>query len=263
MTDDLIGFLYFAEELGLWAIDYIGSHRPTEVSTKKGPADFVTEIDRAVEQHVREAIADHFDDHTVIGEEFGAAGSTDAEYRWYVDPVDGTTNYAHGVPWSSFSLGLVDEHGPAVGVVADPARGELFSAVRGGGARLGGLPIRCADTSAVAGSVLLTEWAGHKAWPGFLPMLDTLTRAECTTRIMGSSALSVATVAAGRADAVVLGGYNTWDVVAGVLIAREAGVRTLGRDGGDLPAVPSAADHGLLAATPGIADAVLSAWQQG
>jgi fructose-1,6-bisphosphatase/inositol monophosphatase family enzyme len=261
MTDELKGLLYFAEELGLWAIDYIGSRRPAEVSTKKGPSDFVTEIDRAVEQHVREVIADHFDDHSVIGEEFGATGSTVAEYRWYVDPVDGTTNYAHGVPWSSFSLGLVDGAGPAVGVVADPARGELFSAVRGGGARLGGLPIRCSETTEVAGSVLLTEWAGHQAWPGFLPMLDTLAKAECTTRIMGSSALSVATVAAGRADAVVLGGYNTWDVAAGVLIAREAGVRTLGRDGAELPAVPGAGDHGLLAATPGIADAILAAWQ--
>lgn len=262
MTDELKGFLYFAEELGLWAIDYISSHRPAEVSVKTGPADFVTEIDRAVEEHVRAAIADHFNDHAVIGEEFGAAGAADAAYKWFVDPVDGTTNYAHGVPWSSFSLGLVDADGPAVGVVADPARGELFSAVRGGGARLDGLPIRCSETSEVAGSVLLTEWAGHQAWPGFLPMLDTLARAECTTRIMGSSALSVATVAAGRADAVVLGGYNTWDVVAGVLIARESGVRTLGRDGGELAAVPSADDHGLLAATPAIADAVFAAWRQ-
>jgi len=242
-------------------VDQIRSHTPVEVGTKAGPADFVTETDRAVEQYVRERIAEEFPDDAVVGEEFGATGPGDAGRRWFVDPVDGTTNYAHGVPWCSFSLGLVDAAGPAVGVVADPYRQEVFSAARGGGARLGGIPIRCADRADLAGGVLVTELAGHRVWDGLLPMLETLAAAECTTRILGSSALSIATVAAGRADAVVLGGYNTWDVVAGVLIAREAGATVLGRDGQELPAVPSAADDGLLAAAPGIADTVLKAWR--
>ena len=253
--------LYFAEELALWAVDYIRSHTPTDVGTKAGPADFVTETDREVEEYVRKRIAEEFPDDAVVGEEFGASGPTDAARRWFVDPVDGTTNYAHGVPWASFSLGLVDAAGPIVGVVADPYREEVFSAARDAGARLGGIPIRCADRADLAGGVLVTELAGHRVWDGLLPMIETLAAAECTTRILGSSALSIATVAAGRADAVVLGGYNTWDVVAGVLIAREAGATVLGRDGVELPAVPSAADNGLMAAAPGIANAVLNAWR--
>ena len=261
MTTEPNEFLYFAEELALWAIDHIRSHQAAGVSTKEGPADFVTETDRAVERHIREQVAEHYPDHAVMGEEYGGAGPDDAKLRWFVDPIDGTTNYAHGVPWSSFSLGLVDAEGPAVGVVADPYRGEVFSAVRGGGARLGGIPVRGSTAESLAGSVVLTEWAGHRIWDHMIPMLRTLAEAECTTRIMGSSALSIAAVAAGRGDAVVLGGYNTWDVVAGVLIAREAGLLVWGPDGRDLPIVPSTTDGGLVAAAPGIATAVWKAWR--
>jgi fructose-1,6-bisphosphatase/inositol monophosphatase family enzyme len=260
--DDLNDWLYFAEELGQWAVDYIGSHQATDISTKAGPADFVTETDRAVERHVREQVAEHYPDHAVMGEEYGAAGPEEAKLRWFVDPVDGTTNYAHGLPWSSFSLGLVDAEGPAVGVVADPYRSEIFSAVRGGGARLDGIPVRCSNATDLAGSVVLTELAGYRGWDGLHPMMATLAAAQSTTRIMGSSALSVVAAAVGRADAVVLGGYNTWDVVAAVLIAREAGARVLGADGADLALVPSSADGGLLAAAPGIAAAVHAAWRQ-
>jgi len=139
--------LYFAEELALWAVDYIRSHTPTDVGTKAGPADFVTETDREVEEYVRKRIAEEFPDDAVVGEEFGASGPSDAARRWFVDPVDGTTNYAHGVPWASFSLGLVDAAGPIVGVVADPYREEVFSAARDAGARLGGVtdPVRRAS----------------------------------------------------------------------------------------------------------------------
>lgn len=254
-------WLYFAEELGLWAIDYIRSHHATEVCTKEGPADFVTASDRAVERHVREQVERHHPDHAVIGEEYGDGGPADAPLRWFVDPIDGTTNYAHGLPWSSFSLGLVDADGPLVGVVADPYRGELFSAIRGGGARLNGAPVHCSAATTLAGSVVATEWAGHRIWDGMIPMFEALSKAECTSRIIGSSALSVATTAVGRADGCVLGGYNTWDVVAGVLIAREAGATVLGTDGGELPAVPSAADGGLLVAAPGIANELWRAWR--
>lgn len=255
-------YLFFAEEIGLWAIDHIGSHRPAETSTKSGPADFLTETDLAVEKYVSERIRQTFPDHRVVGEEFGASGPEGGPV-WYIDPVDGTTNYAHGVPWASFSLALADDQGPVAGVVADPFRRELFSAGRGRGARCDGVPIRCVQTDSLTGGVLLTELAGHRLWTGMTEMFAALSDQHCTARVMGSSALSLATMAAGRATAVVLGGYNTVDVLAGVLIAREAGAAVLSGDGTATPAVPSFSDGGLVAADPAVVEAVRLAWQKG
>jgi fructose-1,6-bisphosphatase/inositol monophosphatase family enzyme len=252
--------LFFAEELALWAMDQIGAQRPSQISTKSGPADFVTETDLSVEEYVREEIRRQFPDHRIVGEEFGSSGPDGGEAVWYVDPVDGTTNYAYGLPWSSFSAALADSRGALVGVVADPSRGEVFSAARGRGARLNGVPVRCADRETLAGAIVLTEWAGYRPWPGMPEMLAELSEQVCTTRIMGSSALSLASIAAGRASAVVLGGYSTLDVLGGVLIAHEAGARVLGSDGRNTT-LPTAGDGGLLAAAPGVADAVLRAWQ--
>jgi myo-inositol-1(or 4)-monophosphatase len=254
-------YLFFVEELGLWAIDHIGSHRPATTSVKSGPADLLTDTDLAVEEHVREQIRTRFPDHRIIGEELGDSGPQGGPV-WYVDPIDGTTNYAHGLPWASFSLAVADSQGPVAGVVADPFRREMFSACRGQGARCNGVPVRCADTQSLAGSVLLTEWAGHLPWEGMAEMLATLSEQNCTTRIMGSSALALASVAAGRATAVVLGGYNTVDILAGVLIAREAGARVLRRDGHAAAATPGSSDGGLLAACPAVAETVWRACQR-
>lgn len=250
-----------ARTLADWAVEAISAHRPNgaEVSTKENPADYVTVVDRAVELHVRDALGAAFPADRIVGEELGDTGA--GQRTWFVDPVDGTTNYVHGVPWSSFSLALADADGPLVGVVADPYRAEVFSAARGQGAWVNGVPVRCADVSTLEGGLLLTEWAAYRPWDGMLPMLAALSRLGCTTRIMGSSALTLATAAAGRASAAVLGGFNTWDVLAGVLIAREAGARVLGRDGGEAPAVPGADDGGVLVAAPGVAGAAWQAWQ--
>ncbi|HEX5145137.1 MAG TPA: inositol monophosphatase, partial [Mycobacterium sp.] len=211
IASDADQYLFFAEELGLWAIDHIGSHRPAMTSTKSGPADLLTETDLAVEEYVREQIRDRFPDHRIIGEELGATGPEGGPV-WYLDPVDGTTNYAHGLPWASFSLAVADAQGPVAGVVADPYRRELFSACRGHGARCNGVLVHCADIGSLAGAILLTEWAGHQPWEGMTEMLGALSEQNCTTRIMGSSALSLASMAAGRAAAAVLGRYNTHDV---------------------------------------------------
>src|SRR5439155_17885404 len=107
--------------------------------------------DLDVEKEVRERISARFPGHRIVGAESGVGGS--GELAWYLDPVDGTTNFAHGLPWSSFSLALADASGALAGVVADPWRGELFSASRGAGARLGGVPIRCAETDSLAGAL--------------------------------------------------------------------------------------------------------------
>ncbi|TNC28163.1 inositol monophosphatase family protein [Amycolatopsis alkalitolerans] len=246
-------YLYFAEELALWAVDRIRQRRPATVSTKSGPADFVTETDLDVEREVRARIAERYPGHRIVGEEYGTSGG--GEPTWYVDPVDGTTNFAHGLPWSSFSLAVADSAGALAGVVADPSRGEVFGASRGGGARLDGRPIRCADTRELPGALVLTEWAAWRPWPGQNELLAALAAEQCTTRVLGSSALSLASVAAGRASAVVLGGYSTLDVLAGVLLCREAGCAVLGRDGRET-VLPAAGDGGLLAAPPALAQSI-------
>jgi len=199
---------------------------PLEVETKDHPADLVTPVDRRIEAHVRWVLAEQFPGHGVRGEESGGPAGTGARPLWLVDPVDGTVNFAHGLGWSSFALALLDVDGtPLVGVVADPWRGETFSAVRGGGARCNGAPVHAGDTRSLAGQLVLTELSAHLPWPGMAELVLALAALHCTTRIMGSSALSLAQVAAGRAAGAVLGSDEPLDTAAGRLIAVEAGAR--------------------------------------
>jgi myo-inositol-1(or 4)-monophosphatase len=204
---------------------------------------------------VRDHLAAAFPDHQVVGEEYG--GQADAGPTWYCDPVDGTTNLASGLPWTSFSLSLAVGHEPLVGVVADPWRGEILHASRGGGAWrrtvAGGAdePVHAADTERLAGAVVMSEWAAHVPFPGQLQLLAALGERHCTMRVMGSGTLSVASVAAGRAAGAVIGDFHAEDHLAALLIGREAGavVRSLGPDDGLWPAPGP-----FVLATPGVAD---------
>ena len=245
--------LYVAEILALWALDRM-DQRPTAVEVKTGPADYVTDTDRDIETYVRERLAEFFPDHAVLGEEFGGEAAPSAP-TWFVDPVDGTTNYTHDLPWHSFSLALHDASGPLVAVVADAGRGEILSAARGLGARRDGVPITASTTTDLAGTVVLTELASHTPWPGQLAFLGHMAKREATVRVMGSSALALATVATGRAAAAVLGGaYQTWDVAAGALIAQEAGARMFGHDGAEASRSDGPPAAGMLVAAPGVAE---------
>lgn len=261
---DLDECLHFAEEIASWAIDRIGSHRPSaaEVTTKDGPGDYVTATDRAVEQHVRGLLHARFPDHQVIGEEFGAGGGDPGDLVWYVDPVDGTTNYVHGLPLSAFSLALADENGTAVGVVADPYRGEIFSAARGRGARLNDRPIEPTDRTSLSGALVLTEWSASRPWDGLVETQKALAEHSCAVRIVGSTALSLAYTAAGRATATLLNRFSPWDVLAGVLLAREAGLSVVSQEEGGraIPADEPLPDAGLLVAMPGVTDALRAIW---
>ena len=250
--------LYTAEILALWALDRM-HRRPAAVEVKTGPADYVTDTDREIETYVRERLAESFPEHAVLGEEFGGEAAYDAAApsvpTWFVDPVDGTTNYAHDLPWHSFSLALHDASGPLVAVVADAGRGEILSAARGLGARRDGVPITASTGTDLAGTVVLTELASHAPWPGQLAFLGHMAKREATVRVMGSSALALATVATGRAAAAVLGGaYQTWDVAAGALIAREAGARVFGHDGAEAARSDGPPAAGMLIAAPGVAE---------
>ena len=220
-------------------------------SLKDGVADWVTSTDLAVERLVRAVLGQRFPDDAIVGEELENAPFAAGHPVWYVDPVDGTTNFANGLRWCSFSLALADGAGMAVGMVADVWHAEIFSAARGQGARchygagpaLGRgtapgegpvgrsegpvgwreVPTHCRRDTSLAGGVVLTELAGTVPWEGMTGLLEELGRQWCATRLLGSSALCLASVGAGRASAAVLGRANPIDVAAGALIAHESG----------------------------------------
>ena len=234
------------DELARWAIDRIPT-RPgrDQIATKTSDADWVTETDLAVERHVRAAVQERFPDDRIVGEEYGASDNDGAGATWYIDPVDGTTNYVHGLPWSSFSCAVVDDEGAAVGAVADPYRNEILAAARGRGATRNGEPTRCVETDTLVGGIFLTELTMQSLWHGMAPLIGRLAEAGCVTRILGSNALSLASVGAGRALATLIGEFGPIDCHAGSLIAREAGaaVRFEGKT--------------IICAAPGIADELL------
>ncbi|SEQ41205.1 myo-inositol-1(or 4)-monophosphatase [Streptomyces sp. yr375] len=220
--------LTIATELAEWAAQRIrrprAPHDTSDVREKDGPADIVTATDEAVETHVRAVLRREFPEYGIEGEEHGVHEGTPGAPHWLIDPVDGTTNYAHGIGWCSFSLGLATPPGePLLGVVADPWRHEIFTATRGGGAHLNGHPIHAAAHTTLTGHVFLTEWAAHAHWPGMDDLLRELATRHCTVRIMGSTALSLVQVAAGRATAAAIGEFHPVDALPPLLIATEAG----------------------------------------
>jgi myo-inositol-1(or 4)-monophosphatase len=261
MTRDELRELHgFALELATHASRTIAAARasPGESDTKVDASDWVTPFDRAVELDVRARIAARYPAHVILGEEFGRpAVVPPGAPAWHLDPIDGTLNFVHGVPWVAFSLALADASGVLVGVVADVQRGQVYSAIRRAGAFIDGERVSCAPVDRLAGGVFFTEWSRQSKWPGMDRYLDRICAAPAGTRIMGSCALALALVGVGRASGTVLPGfYNSWDVYAGALIAREGGAAIYGRRGVD-DGVPM---DGILAAPPGVAAALWQAW---
>lgn len=245
-----------AESLAVWAMVRMRRSRISMTRTKQHEADVVTDVDLSIEMWVRETIERTFPDHGFIGEEFGTrpgGGCT-----WYCDPIDGTTNFATGLGWHSFSLAMVDEDGPAVGVVADPRSEEVFCAVRGRGAHLNGQRLQVPARSSLAGSVLMTELAGARPWPGMLELIEALGDRHVTTRVMGSSALSLTGLAAGRGQAGIIGSFGPVDLLASVLIAHEAGLEVLDEQGRS-ELFPERG--GILVAAPGLSGQVHELWR--
>ncbi|WP_371566690.1 inositol monophosphatase family protein [Streptomyces canus] len=254
---DLDRALEVATELAAWASQAIRRPRDpgAEVREKDGPADIVTATDEAVERHTREVLGRAFPDHGIVGEEYGTSEGAAGAPHWVIDPVDGTTNYAHGLGWCSFSLGLAAADGtPLLGVVADPWRGETFTGVRGRGAYLNGTRVHAAAHTTLTGHVFLTEWAAHAHWPGMDVLLAELADRHCTVRVMGSTALSLAQVAAGRATAAAIGSFHAVDGLPALLIAQEAGAVAL-------PELP-AHNQPLLLVAPGAAEETTDLWRR-
>jgi myo-inositol-1(or 4)-monophosphatase len=189
----------------------------------KGEADLVTQADKRSERCIVERLTQHFPDHGIVAEE-GTGRETGSEFRWHVDPLDGTTNFAHGYPCFSVSIALSQHDTIVAGVVFNPYYNELFAAARGQGATLNGKPIRVSKVNTLAASLLCTGFPAHKrvASPNIHYYWDFTLRSHGVRRD-GSAALDLAGVAAGRFDVFWEFGLNKWDVAAGILLIEEAG----------------------------------------
>ncbi len=197
----------------------------------KGEADLVTEADRASEQLILERIRRNWPSHDVIGEE-GARIETGGDYRWYVDPLDGTTNFAHGFPVFCVSLGLAFQGKRKAAVVYDPTRDELFAAERGRGAVLNGEKIEVSRTPKLSQSLVGTGFPSHKRHKNpNIYFYHQLTLRSHGVRRAGSAALDLTSVAAGRLDGFWEFNLNAWDTAAGILIVEETGGKVTGLNG--------------------------------
>src|SRR5271169_2701212 len=217
-----------AREAGALLLQYF--HKGLKIEYK-GDADLVTAADRASEALIRERISQQFPSHDVLGEEQGL-NDTGSDYRWYVDPLDGTTNFAHGYPVFGVSMALdrvlehqaLDQERRIAGVVFDPTRDELFTAERGRGAHLNGKPIRVSRASELKECLLATGFPSHKRHQNpNIHFYHQITLRSHGVRRAGSAALDLANVACGRYDGFWEFNLNPWDTAAGVLLVQEAG----------------------------------------
>ena len=244
-----------AREAGALLMHYFHQHLKIEY---KGDADLVTAADRAAEKLIRERILALWPGHDVLGEEQGLSDQG-SDYRWYVDPLDGTTNFAHGYPVFCVSMGLEyqaraqrssgERASRVAAVIYDPTRDELFTAEQGRGARLNGEPIHVSKTPTLKESLLATGFPSHKRHKNpNIYFYHQITLRTHGVRRAGSAALDLCNVASGRYDGFWEFNLNPWDTAAGVLMVEEAGGTVTRFDGSpfELDSRQTVASNGLL-----------------
>ncbi len=214
----------------------------------KGEIDLVTEADLAAESLIVERIRSHYPRHSILAEEAGDS-EQQSEFKWIVDPLDGTTNYAHGYPCFCVSVALEHDGEIVLGVVYDPVRDELFAAERGEGAALNGRRIRVSDASDLNRALVCTGFPYDVRDRGdFARHFRNFIMHSQGVRRDGSAALDLAYVAAGRFDGFWEEGLNPWDVAAGKFLVEEAGGRVSRYDGSrfSIYRAPILASNGLV-----------------
>jgi len=201
---------------------------------KKGTIDLVTDVDMAVERMFRELVAERFPDHQVLAEELGGEAAVPPGPCWVFDPIDGTTNFAHGLPIFCSSLALEIDGVAEVAAVYDPNRGELFTAERGGGAFLNGRPLRVSTTATLVDAMLVTGFPYdiHSRIEEIVGLFGAFVGRARAVRRLGSAAIDLCYVAAGRMDGFWESDLKPWDIAGGALIVAEAGGRVTNMDGG-------------------------------
>ena len=235
-----------ARESGALVANFHERHVPFET---KGEFDLVTEADRASERLIVERLRSHFPAHSIVAEE-GGGHESPSEYRWFVDPLDGTTNFAHSFPMFCISIGLERAGEAIAGVVYDPIRQELFTAERGAGAFLNNHRIHVSKAARLSDSLASTGFPSRKRHHNInIHFYYQLAMASHGVRRTGSAALDLAFVASGRLDFFWEFGLKPWDMAAGALLVQEAGGRITEMTGGPLSVTASdhiLADNGLL-----------------
>ncbi len=193
---------------------------------KKGAIDLVTEADTGSEKRIIETIRSRFPDHAILAEESGL-NTGDEACQWIIDPLDGTTNFAHQLPFFSVSIGFVHKNKLVIGVVLNPVSGELFTALAGKGAELNGQPIHVSGTATVGESLLVTGFPYNfkEILPDVMGRFSNCLKASQGVRRLGSAALDLCFVACGRFDAFWEQNLKPWDTAAGLVIAQEAGAQ--------------------------------------
>lgn len=200
---------------------------------EKGRADLVTAVDEAAERAIAQVIRARFPGDRIVGEELSSE-HVHAGRRWYVDPIDGTTNFVHGHPFVCVSIAFADEDGVAAAVIQAPLLGETFHATRGGGAFLDGRPMRVTAADDPRRALLATGFpfkSGKGNLDAYMLLVADAVRGTHDVRRAGSAALDLAFVAAGRVEGFFEIGLAPWDVAAGMLLVHEAGGRVTGWPG--------------------------------
>ena len=222
-----------SQEAGALLLSYAGTDFHVEY---KSPINLVTEADRAAEQCIIDRIQSRFPTHRFLAEERGRLEEAQSPYLWIIDPLDGTTNFAHGYPAYCVSIGLEYEGRCVLGVIFDPSRNELFTAIDRRGAQLNGRPLHVSDTQTIDSSLLVTGFA-YDIRETPRNNLDHFVKFALKAqglRRTGSAALDLCYVAAGRFDGFWEVRLNPWDMAAGSVIVREAGGRLTDFNGKDL-----------------------------
>jgi myo-inositol-1(or 4)-monophosphatase len=236
-NEQLLIYLDIATEAALAAGSVLQAYwgNLTAIQEKGRPGDLVTEADKAAEKEILKILHRHVPNHGILTEESGALGNANSEYLWAIDPLDGTTNYAHQYPFSAVSIGLLIEGIPSVGAIFDPFHNELFRAAKGYGATRNRQPIQVSTTKELSASLLVTGFAYDRRETADNNYAEFcyLTHLTQGVRRSGSASLDLAHVACGRLDGYWERGLSPWDVAAGVVLVEQAGGQVSAYDGSD------------------------------
>jgi myo-inositol-1(or 4)-monophosphatase len=202
------------------------------IKEKGRPGDLVTIADQESEAGILKVLQQHLPDHQILAEESGKLGNQNSKYLWAIDPLDGTTNFAHQYPFFAVSIGLLIDGIPSVGVIYDPYHDELYSAVQGGGATCNGKKIQVSNTEQLNNSLLVTGFAYDRTQTTDNNYAEFchLTHLTQGVRRSGAASIDLAHTACGRLDGYWERGLSPWDIVAGIVILQEAGGKVTAYD---------------------------------